>query len=525
VLIGADTRAPATVVSTRRVFGALDWLLYGVLAAVNVAAVVWLLRGALPHLDLASAAVILPSLAAVIGFEVRWLSLPLMRAPVPVPPVTGLRVAVVTTFVPAAEPLQMLRRSLEAMVAMDVAHDTWVLDEGDDEEVRALCADVGARHFTRRWRREYQQPSGRFEARTKHGNYNAWLDHVGFDEYDVVVAFDPDHLPLPAFLSRTLGYLEDPGVAFVQVAQTYYNQSASLVARGAAEETYAYYSSIQLAAFALGHPIVVGCHTTHRVAALRDIGGYAAHEGEDLLMTSEYRAAGWRGVYVPEVLAAGITPVDWPAYLTQQRRWARACADIKLRRLPRLASRLPLGYRVVSAFHGLYYLYALSAALGVVLLAGSLATGWAPEITRAGGAAPAIPILVATDLLRQRYYLDGRRERGLHVRASIVKFAKWPFVLLALWDAAFREVRGFAVTPKLQRGHERLLVRAHAPAAGLVVAGGVVGLAGGHVPSGAIGWLAAVYLAMVAGVVALDGRPAPAPYDDALAAAWQSRET
>ncbi len=79
----------------------------------------------------------------------------------------------------------------------------------------------------------------------------------------------------------------------------YYNQSASFIARGAAEETYGYYSSIQMTSYALGYPIVTGCHHTHRVSALREIGGFAPHEADDLLITVHYRAAGWKGVYVP----------------------------------------------------------------------------------------------------------------------------------------------------------------------------------------------------------------------------------
>src|SRR5215468_4921127 len=93
---------------------------------------------------------------------------------------------------------------------------------------------------------------------------------------------------------------------------------------GAAEETYAYYSAAQMAAYALGYPIITGCHNAHRVTALQAVGGFAPHEADDLLLTLHYRARGWRGVYVPQVLARGLTPVDWPGYLQQQRRWARS---------------------------------------------------------------------------------------------------------------------------------------------------------------------------------------------------------
>jgi hypothetical protein len=86
-----------------------------------------------------------------------------------------------------------------------------------------------------------------------------------------------------------------------------------------------------MAAFALGYPIIVGSHNAHRMAALREVGGFAAHDADDLLLTLRYQGAKWAGVYVPKVIARGLAPVDWQGYLIQQRRWARSVLDIKLR--------------------------------------------------------------------------------------------------------------------------------------------------------------------------------------------------
>src|SRR5919202_4500981 len=115
-----------------------------------------------------------------------------------------------------------------------------------------------------------------------------------------------------------------------------------------------------MANYALRYPVVTGCHTAHRMVALAAMGGLAAHDADDLLITLRYRAAGWRGVYVPEVLALGTTPVDWYGYMRQQVRWARAVLDIKLRVLPRLADRLGPMDRVLGVLHGAFYLRALT---------------------------------------------------------------------------------------------------------------------------------------------------------------------
>jgi cellulose synthase/poly-beta-1,6-N-acetylglucosamine synthase-like glycosyltransferase len=364
------------------------------------------------------------------------------------PPAQGWRVGVATTFVPSAEPIEMLERSVRAMVAIDYPHDTWVLDEGDDPRVRAMCARLGAQHFSRAGVAAYQTDTGRFERKTKHGNYNAWLDSVALARYDLVVNFDPDHIPKRTFLMRTLGYFDDDRVAYVQAAQVYYNQSASFIARGAAEESYAYYSSIQMTSYALGYPIVTGCHTAQRLTALDEVGGFAAHEADDLLITIKYRVAGWAGVYVPEVLAAGITPVDWDGYLMQQRRWARSVLDVKFRIYPKLARQLPPIERLISLAHGLYYLHGLASALGVAMLAYLLVAGRAPTVL-SWRTLPYMLVLVAAlqacELFRQRFFLRPS-ERGLHWRAGLLRAAKWPVVLLALYEAMRPRTWSYSIT-------------------------------------------------------------------------------
>jgi hypothetical protein len=373
----------------------------------------------------------------------------------------GLTVGVATTFVPSAEPIEMLAETVAGLVAMDYPHDTWVLDEGNDPAVKQLCARLGARHFSRADRPEYQTTGGTFERRTKHGNYNAWLHEVGFDTYDVIVGFDPDHVPHRDFLLRTLGYLKDPDIGYVQAAQVYYNQPASFIARGAAEETYAYYSSIQMTSYGLGYPIVTGCHNVHRTSALREVGGFAPHEADDLLITILYRAAGWRGVYVPEVLAEGITPVDWTGYLTQQRRWARSVLDVKLRVFPRVAARLPFVERVTSLLHGLYYLHGVTAAAGLFMLTWTLVTGTGNEVWghlyRSGLLVVGLVLLIC-DFFRYRFFLQPRREGGLHWRSGLLRQAKWPTVLLAVIDASRPRRTAYTITAKSRQAPRRALL-------------------------------------------------------------------
>ena len=518
--MAAEPFCPTERVRNVRVFRREDWLIYCALTALNLAAVAvflyrWLtFEGVSRHPLLFGALTV--SISVAIGmYEARWLTLPLMRRPLPMEAPLGLRVGVATTFVPSAEPLEMLAETVAGLVAMDYPHETWVLDEGDDPAVKDLCARLGAHHFSRAGRAEYQTESGTFERRTKHGNYNAWLHEVGFDSYDVIVGFDPDHVPHRDFLQRTLGYLRDPSVGYVQAAQVYYNQPASFIARGAAEETYAYYSSIQMTSYGLGYPIVTGCHNVHRCEALREVGGFAAHEADDLLITILYRAAGWRGVYVPEVLAKGITPVDWTGYLTQQRRWARSVLDVKIRVFPRVAGKLPLVERITSLLHGLYYLHGVAAMIGLLLLAWTLVSGRGSEVwghLNGAGLLLLGLVLLTCDFFRYRFFLQPREEGGFHWRSGLLRQAKWPTVLVAVVDATRPRRTDYTITAKSRQPPRRaLLVVPH----GAVVV--VIGVAMLIRPSlDVVHALAALTVTMSLLLLATTLRTYPAPYERAL---------
>ena len=454
---------------SRRRFQWWDYPIFAALTTAHLTVFGFVLYQWINDIDKSHANFIFPLLVStfllqVILWEWRWLALPLMRVPQPIPAASGWRIAVAVTFVPRAESIEMLEKAVEALVGIDYPHDTWVLDEGDDAEVRDLCQRHGARHFSRQHMLQYQTESGPFKSQTKYGNYNAWLAEHGYRCYELVAAFDSDHIPRRDYLQQVLGYFADESIAYVQPAQAYYNQHASFIAAAAAEETYAYYSSIQMTSFALGFPIIVGCHNTHRVTALRQIGGFAPHEADDMVMTLLYRANGWRGVYVPHILARGLTPVDWPSYLKQQRRWARSVLDFKIRVFPRYASRLPVLERILTYLHGLYYLRGPLRAFQISFVLFMLVTNLVPNgpgtlfLLHTG--AIWLTVLIC-DFYRQRFFLDPRSECGLQWRSAFVGFVKWPYFMLAFADAirgkygiypityktgASRNTIGFAIT-------------------------------------------------------------------------------
>ena len=212
---------------------------------------------------------------------------------------------------------------------------------------------------------------------------------------------------------------------------------------------------IQTASFGLGQPILTGCHNGHRLSALEQVGGFPDHTADDLTLTLRYQAAGWHGVYVPRVLATGQAPETWPAYLTQQLRWARSVLDIKLRRMGE-AGQVPAAKRLIDWFQGFGYLQdALVATATLVLLVAILSTGrFQNAVVRlyAWPVALLAIVFVTSEVYRQRFYLVPKQERGLHWRAFLLRAAKWPYTLLALLYVIRDTPFAYRVTPKKGAG-------------------------------------------------------------------------
>jgi cellulose synthase (UDP-forming) len=336
-----------------------------------------------------------------------------------------------------------------------------VLDEGESPEVAALCRRLGAHHYSRKRRAQFQVKEGRYAAGTKYGNYNAWLADIGAARYQILTAFDPDHIPERSYLTEVLGYFRDPAVGYVQAPQVYYNQDASFVARGAAEESYAYYSTHLMASYGMGQTIVVGSHSTQRITALLEVGGFAPHDADDLLITLRYRASRWAGVYHPKILALGMTPVDWAGYLRQQIRWVRSLVDIKIHLLPRMMGDLSPIDRFLGLFHGAYYLRAFTIPLAYLMIAQLLFRGYPPTYLGArqlGCLAALMTSLGLVGLFRRRFFLDPVGEGGLHWRAALLQFAKWPYQCIAAWRALWRIERPYTITLKVRSATSRSLL-------------------------------------------------------------------
>ncbi|GIE95969.1 glycosyltransferase family 2 protein [Paractinoplanes rishiriensis] len=383
------------------------------------------------------------------------------RDPVPVVPDVTLRVAFLTTIVPGKEPIEMVERTLRAagQVRYRGHYEVWLLDEGDDPEVRALCDDLGVRHFSRKGQEHFNTGSGTYKARTKHGNYNSWIASHG-DEYDVLVSVDPDHVPLPNFCERLLGYFRDPDVAFVVGPQIYGNYD-NLVTRWAESQQYLFHSLLQRAGNKRGIAMLVGTNNAVRIKALQSIGGLQDSITEDMATSLALHAARnpetgrrWRSVYTPDVLAVGEGPSSWTDYFTQQHRWSRGTDEVVVRRFGRLAWRLGPGRALHYALLMSYYpLTALAWLLGAANAFFFLVLGakgvQVPEHVWLMLYVDAALFQVGLYVVNRRHNISPHEEAGSSGLAGMLASTLCaPIYFSSLLGAVLRRRAGFVVTPK-----------------------------------------------------------------------------
>ncbi|MFE8913755.1 glycosyltransferase [Streptomyces globisporus] len=383
------------------------------------------------------------------------------RDPVPVVPESGTRVAFLTSFVPGKEPLEMVTKTLEAAVRIrhrGLMH-VWLLDEGDDPEVKEVCARLGVHHFSRKGVAHWNQAKGPHRAKTKHGNYNAWLDAHGGD-YDFFASVDTDHIPMANYLERMLGYFRDPDVGFVIGPQVYGNYD-TFVTKAAESQQFLFHALIQRAGNRYGAPMFVGTSNAVRISALKQIGGLYDSITEDMATGFEIHrhrnpATGrkWRSVYTPDVLAVGEGPTAWTDFFTQQLRWSRGTYETIIGQFWKGFGTMPPGklfnYTMMIIFYPMSALNWILAALSCALFLGMGASGVQIDPTiwmMLYGNASALQI--GLYIWNRRHNVSPHEPEGSGGLAGMVMSAlSAPIYARSLMDAVLRRKSSFVVTPK-----------------------------------------------------------------------------
>jgi cellulose synthase/poly-beta-1,6-N-acetylglucosamine synthase-like glycosyltransferase len=268
-------------------------------------------------------------------------------------PEKNYAVDMLTTACPG-EPFRMIEETLKAMVAVKYPHENYLCDEGNDPKLKELCRELGVNHVTRETHEN-----------AKAGNINNALKTA---TGEICVILDPDHVPFPEFLDHVLAPFDDSEVGYVQVVQAYKNQSESLVAHAAAEQTYLFYGPYMEAMGKYGTAQAIGANCTFRRKALDSIGGHAPGLTEDMHTSMLLHAKGWKSVYVPKILSLGLVPSSLAAYYQQQLKWSRGTFDLLFNKVPKLFSEFTLRQKLHYFLIPVYFLFGFCIVLEPFLI-------------------------------------------------------------------------------------------------------------------------------------------------------------
>jgi cellulose synthase (UDP-forming) len=221
----------------------------------------------------------------------------------------------VAVLVPCCgEPKEVIERCLRGCLFLDYPNfEIWLLDDASRDELAELSRALGCHYLTRLQHNH-----------AKAGNLNHALPHL---QAELIAVFDADVVPLSNFLSRTAGLFKNPLVGFVQTPQTYMNADPVMrnlrLERWLMPDEESFYRWIQPDRQRLGAVVCAGTSFVMRCKSLEEIGGFETQTAsEDLATGIRIIAAGYRGIYVPEKLSAGLAPFTIEAMARQRSRWA-----------------------------------------------------------------------------------------------------------------------------------------------------------------------------------------------------------
>jgi cellulose synthase/poly-beta-1,6-N-acetylglucosamine synthase-like glycosyltransferase/tetratricopeptide (TPR) repeat protein len=227
----------------------------------------------------------------------------------------------VDVFLPTYnEDAQLVRGTIQALLAIEYPHRVYVLDDGQRDEIRALAESMGAEYIARDE-----------NIHAKAGNINHALEQTSGE---FVAIFDADHIPSKRFLHQTLGFFRDPEVAFVQTPHAFYNfrsfcSSWSSKATKYWEEGTLFHRMVQTAKTHANANIFCGSSAVFRRAALEDVGLIATETiTEDMHTGLRLHANGWKSIGIPDRLVAAQAAHDLSTYQTQRLRWCEGNMSI-----------------------------------------------------------------------------------------------------------------------------------------------------------------------------------------------------
>jgi cellulose synthase/poly-beta-1,6-N-acetylglucosamine synthase-like glycosyltransferase len=361
---------------------------------------------------------------------------------------------VITVQLPLFNEIYVVERLLKSVSELDYPRkllQIQVLDDSTDE-TRQLAASRVQRLRERGFDVELTH-------RTDRVGYKAGALEAGLATArgDFVCILDADFVPQPELLRSTVHFFTDPKVGMIQTRWGHINRGYSLLTRVQAMFLDGHLLLEQVARSRSGRFFNFnGTAGLWRKSCIAESGGWQ-HDTltEDLDLSYRAQLAGWKFVFLTDVVTPAELPVDMNGFKSQQHRWTKGSIQTCKKLLPRIwRSGLPLPIKIEATGHlTSNFAYLLLACLCVLLhpSSGGPQSGWLRMFLID------VPIFLTASVSVAVFYICAQRE--LHPRTWMKEILLLPALIAlgvglsisnarAVLEAVFNHQSEFKRTPK-----------------------------------------------------------------------------
>jgi cellulose synthase/poly-beta-1,6-N-acetylglucosamine synthase-like glycosyltransferase len=360
----------------------------------------------------------------------------------------------VTMQLPIFNEIYVVERLLKSVSELDYPGDLLqiqVLDDSTDDtrEITASCVEqLRARGF-----------NVELIHRVDRVGFKAGALAAGLESAhgDFVCILDADFVPPPDLLHRTVHFFTNPKVGMIQTRWGHLNRCYSLLTRVQAMFLDGHLLLEQTARSRSGRFFNFnGTAGLWRRSCIEEAGGWQ-HDTltEDLDLSYRAQLAGWKFIFLPDVVTPAELPVDMNGFKSQQHRWTKGSIQTCKKLLPTIwRSKLPFPIKLEATGHlTSNFAYLLLACLCVLLhpSTGGPQSGWLRVLLID------VPIFLTASLSVAVFYICAQRE--LNPRTWMKEMLLLPCLLAlgvglslnnarAVLEAVLNHKSDFARTPK-----------------------------------------------------------------------------
>ena len=361
---------------------------------------------------------------------------------------------VITVQLPLFNEIYVVERLLKSVSELDYPRERLqiqVLDDSTDE-TRYLTASCAQKLAERGFDVELIH-------RTDRVGYKAGALEAGLATArgDFVCILDADFVPQPALLKSAVHFFTDPKVGMIQTRWGHINRGYSLLTRVQAMFLDGHLLLEQVARSRSGRFFNFnGTAGLWRKSCIAESGGWQ-HDTltEDLDLSYRAQLAGWKFVFLTDVVTPAELPVDMNGFKSQQHRWTKGSIQTCKKLLPRIwRSGLPLPIKIEATGHlTSNFAYLLLACLCVLIhpSAGGPQSGWLRMFLLD------VPIFLSASVSVAVFYICAQRE--LHPHTWMKEILLLPALIAlgvglsinnarAVLEAVFNHPSEFTRTPK-----------------------------------------------------------------------------